>query len=99
MKTENIVFRSGIVRTILIHLHSRSDRGDYILRMSRVIKVACGDVLKKLKTLNEIGLIERFPKEKDTKRKYFKLTNTGKDITKHLLLIDNILNNIKNEKI
>lgn len=99
-RKENIIFDSKVTRIILIYLYNCPEKKDYILGISKAIKGCYGDIIKKLKLLEKVGLVESLLRKnmkvcRGKQRKYFKLTNVGEEVVEYLLKIDYILLNIK----
>lgn len=93
MEEENIVFRNKGMRAILIYL-LKQDIG-YAAKISKKTKYSTCGVGREIVILEKIGLVKRF--EYKTKRnkkkvnklkKYYKITEEGKEIARLLIKIN-----------
>jgi len=96
LKKENIIFSSKSCRFILIHLYNHHNKKDYVVGISKGISVCYSDIILKLKSLREAGIVLALPikKRKECKgkqRRYHELTDLGKEITKNLMKINELM--------
>ena len=84
----NIQFKKGVLELCVLSLLTRKNRYGYDLvnEISKNIHISEGTIYPLLRRLKNVGYVSTYLQESQegAPRKYYKLTDTGKKITKEL---------------
>ena len=84
----NIQFKKGVLELCVLSLLTKKDRYGYDLvnEISKNIEISEGTIYPLLRRLKNVGYVSTYLKEskEGAPRKYYRLTVTGKKITKDL---------------